>query len=572
MFGCDASGSRGGNVLSDLASMGYDNLSSISPAKWRPANPQSPSCSPYRKSGIPIRDGPLDKPDLEWKTLLKRHRFLLFMLAILAFLCTIYLYFAVTFSSVDTCKGLEGTSRSQCYNLQKGTGQSHSHQRRRALNVVEEDPLNDCSQHLQDYSPCRDASAFEGPCRRRHERPPLCLIPTPVGYQRPRAWHKSTEATSKLPEFAGLSFAPLRKIPAILSVGCPSFESTSSAYVQKEDASTLTVLGLAASGACIRSTLYNGSPALLVTLLDASRLPAHSFDLIRSDECGGDWRLGAGEYISELSRLVRPDGYYMGRFIGNGVEEWTDGLKKLNWTLVDRSRDYFVWRKKDESGGVNGLVGVLSSRTSYPSESSFKGIKVTQYNQELLGAGATHIPRTLSKPILVDADIGVWRRRVAHYGELLGKRVFGQVRNVLDMTVGRGSFAAALMDYHPVWVLSVVPKSGENYLEDLYSRGLLGLQHDWSEALPTPPRSYDLVHSSWTFSHSGRALEIVDMVLEVDRVLRPGGVAIFRDTADAAGKLKLLSGYVRWRVLHEYQGETEHTDYVLIVQKEMSTQ
>ncbi|KAF8400464.1 hypothetical protein HHK36_013762 [Tetracentron sinense] len=49
-----------------------------------------------------------------WSTLLQRHRFLLTTLALLTFLCTIYLYFAVTLGATGSCLGMEGTQKALC--------------------------------------------------------------------------------------------------------------------------------------------------------------------------------------------------------------------------------------------------------------------------------------------------------------------------------------------------------------------------------------------------------------------------------------------------------------------------
>ncbi|KZV57916.1 hypothetical protein F511_12522 [Dorcoceras hygrometricum] len=46
-------------------------------------------------------------------TLVKRHRFLLVALVLLAFLCTVYLYFAVTLGAAD-CAGLTGARKASC--------------------------------------------------------------------------------------------------------------------------------------------------------------------------------------------------------------------------------------------------------------------------------------------------------------------------------------------------------------------------------------------------------------------------------------------------------------------------
>ncbi|RWV90756.1 hypothetical protein BHE74_00021702 [Ensete ventricosum] len=49
-----------------------------------------------------------------WSTIFERHRFLLTMLAVLAFLCTIYLYFAVTLGDTGSCSGMSGAEKDLC--------------------------------------------------------------------------------------------------------------------------------------------------------------------------------------------------------------------------------------------------------------------------------------------------------------------------------------------------------------------------------------------------------------------------------------------------------------------------
>nr|CAD1831961.1 unnamed protein product [Ananas comosus var. bracteatus] len=49
-----------------------------------------------------------------WSVLLQRHRFLLTMLMLLAFLCTVYLYFAITLGETNSCAGLSGDERASC--------------------------------------------------------------------------------------------------------------------------------------------------------------------------------------------------------------------------------------------------------------------------------------------------------------------------------------------------------------------------------------------------------------------------------------------------------------------------
>ncbi|CAN1190809.1 hypothetical protein LINPERHAP2_LOCUS40706 [Linum perenne] len=52
-----------------------------------------------------------------WSTVINRHRFLLTALVLLACLCTIYLYFAITLGAAvaGTCSGLSGKERELCH-------------------------------------------------------------------------------------------------------------------------------------------------------------------------------------------------------------------------------------------------------------------------------------------------------------------------------------------------------------------------------------------------------------------------------------------------------------------------
>ncbi|XP_020589831.1 uncharacterized protein LOC110031116 [Phalaenopsis equestris] len=75
--------------------------------------------SPHRKSQSPFSfsssSSRKHRDELgSWSSLFERHRYLLTMLALLAFLCTIYLYFAVTLGATDSCSGLSGADKALC--------------------------------------------------------------------------------------------------------------------------------------------------------------------------------------------------------------------------------------------------------------------------------------------------------------------------------------------------------------------------------------------------------------------------------------------------------------------------
>ena len=77
--------------------------------------------SPHRRS--PSFRKQFSRDDsLSWPTLLQRHRFLLIALILLAFLCTMYLYFAVTLGASGSCSDLKGAQKASCLDAKASVG------------------------------------------------------------------------------------------------------------------------------------------------------------------------------------------------------------------------------------------------------------------------------------------------------------------------------------------------------------------------------------------------------------------------------------------------------------------
>lgn len=86
--------------------MGHESITS---PHRRAQNPVSPLSASQRRQFQP-------RDELDgWMALFRRHQFLLIMLAILTFLCTVYLYFAVTLGAAESCSGLSGTQKALCH-------------------------------------------------------------------------------------------------------------------------------------------------------------------------------------------------------------------------------------------------------------------------------------------------------------------------------------------------------------------------------------------------------------------------------------------------------------------------
>eukprot|EP00850_Spirogloea_muscicola_P022262 SM000285S10791 [mRNA] locus=s285:75247:79910:+ [translate_table: standard] len=146
-------------------------------------------------------------------------------------------------------------------------------------------------------------------------------------------------------------------------------------------------------------------------------------------------------------------------------------------------------------------------------------------------------------------DTAAWKARTDAYMAAVDARAARDaVRNVMDMRAGLGGFAAALAAAgRPLWVMNVAPPSDTAGLAVVYDRGLLGMFHDWCEAFSTYPRTYDLLHA-WHVASDvvSRGCGLDDLLLEMDRILRPAGVAIFRDTPRAISEVERRLDAMRW--------------------------
>ncbi|KAJ4826613.1 hypothetical protein Tsubulata_002207 [Turnera subulata] len=145
-------------------------------------------------------------------------------------------------------------------------------------------------------------------------------------------------------------------------------------------------------------------------------------------------------------------------------------------------------------------------------------------------------------------DNVLWKDRVTHYKHIISSNLTqGRYRNVMDMNAYLGGFAAAMIKY-PVWVMNVVPaNSNQDTLGVIYERGLIGTYQDWCEAFSTYPRTYDLIHASGVFNIYQDRCDITYILLEMDRILRPEGTVIFRDTVELLVKIQSITNGMKWK-------------------------
>ncbi|CAA6672073.1 unnamed protein product [Spirodela intermedia] len=302
----------------------------------------------------------------------------------------------------------------------------------------------------------------------------------------------------------------------------------------------------------VQFALERGIPAIL-GIISTQRLPfpANSFDLAHCSRCLIPWTEFGGLYLMEIHRILRPGGFwvlsgppvnYENRWKGwnTTIEEQKsnfDGLKKLLtsmcFKLYNQKDDIAVWQKASDGAAC---YDQMKTPGFYPPSASMAPIRTTPGTCPS-GRASPSRPawpqRLLLPPERISLvpgghaggfnhDNSKWKERVKHYKALLPALGTEKVRNAMDMNTLYGGFAAALID-SPLWVMNVVSSYGVRSLGAIFDRGLVGTYHDWCEAFSTYPRTYDLLHLDGLFAAESHRCEMKLVMLEMDRILRPGG-------------------------------------------------
>ncbi|KAI4314086.1 hypothetical protein L6164_027026 [Bauhinia variegata] len=181
-------------------------------------------------------------------------------------------------------------------------------------------------------------------------------------------------------------------------------------------------------------------------------------------------------------------------------------------------------------------------------------------------------------------DSQVWRSALRNYWSLLTPLIFSDhpkrpgdedplppfnmIRNVMDMNANYGGLNAALLEERKsAWVMNVVPARASNTLPLILYRGFAGVLHDWCEPFPTYPRTYDMLHANGLLSHlASERCSMIDLFLEMDRILRPEGWIILKDRLGAIEMARTIATQVRWeaRVIDLQNGSDQR---LLVCQK-----
>ncbi|KAI3793316.1 hypothetical protein L1987_35933 [Smallanthus sonchifolius] len=394
------------------------------------------------------------------------------------------------------------------------------------------------------------------------------------------------QISQMLPEIA---FGNHTRVALDVGCGVASF----AAYLISRNVLTMSVAPKDVHENQIQFALERGVPAMMAAFATRRLLyPSQAFDLIHCSRCRVNWTRDDGILLLEVNRLLRAGGYFA--WAAQPVykheplleEQWEEMMNlttRLCWNLVKKEGYIAIWQKPlNNSCYLNresGTLPPLCDENDDPDDVWYVDLKpcISRLPEDGSGANITNWPERLNNPpqrlqsIKLDAYVSrndlfkaeskYWKEIIDSYVRVLRWGTF-KLRNVMDMRAGYGGFAAALIGNQlDCWVMNVVPVSGPNTLPIIYDRGLLGVMHDWCEPFDTYPRTYDLLHAAGLFSVEQKRCNITSIMVEMDRILRPGGRVYIRDSVSVMSELEEIGKAIGWRVAIRDTAEGPHSSY-----------
>ncbi|KAI4386375.1 hypothetical protein MLD38_004310 [Melastoma candidum] len=372
------------------------------------------------------------------------------------------------------------------------------------------------------------------------------------------------------------------KVRTALDTGCGV--ASLGAYLWSRKVITMSFAPRDSHEAQVQFALERGVPAV-IGVLGTIRMPypSRAFDMAHCSRCLIPWGANGGIYLKEVDRVLRNGGYWVlsGPPINwrTNYKAWQrpkeelqeeqrsieEVAKLLCWEKRYEKGEIAIWQKSTNPESCQDRLDNSQANVCEASDADNVWYKkmdgcITPYPDEVSGGELKPFPERLyaapprissgSVPgVSIDSyeeDNNKWKKHVNAYKKVNKLLDTGRYRNIMDMNSGLGSFAAAI-ESPKLWTMNVVPTIAErSTLGVIYERGLIGIYHDWCEAFSTYPRTYDLIHANGLFSLYKDKCEFEDILLEMDRILRPEGAVIFRDNVDLLIKVQKLVSGMRW--------------------------
>lgn len=380
----------------------------------------------------------------------------------------------------------------------------------------------------------------------------------------------------------------------VLDVGCGV--ASFSAYLLPLDIQTMSFAPKDGHENQIQFALERGIGAMIAAIATKQLpYPSSSFEMVHCSRCRVDWHENDGILLKEVNRLLRPNGYFVysappaykkDKEFPMIWEKLVNLTGAMCWKLIAKKVQTAIWVKQNDQSCLQHNVEEKLLNLCETIDESKPSWNVPLRNCISLSSSEVDSEKLPPRPERLSvyskslsrlgfsqeefaSDTVFWQEQVRHYWELM-KINEAEIRNVMDMNAVLGGFAVALNTF-PVWVMNIVPISANNTLSAIYDRGLVGTYHDWCEPFSTYPRTYDLLHANNLlayYKNSGEGCLLEDIILEMDRILRPEGFIIIRDEESTIQRIQDIAPKFLWEVeSHMLENKEKKLENVLVCRK-----
>ncbi|KAI3733756.1 hypothetical protein L6452_13212 [Arctium lappa] len=364
------------------------------------------------------------------------------------------------------------------------------------------------------------------------------------------------------------------------------------------------------TGSQVQISLERGIPAIIGNFNSRQLpFPSLSYDMVHCAECGILWDDKDGLLLIEADRILKPGGYFVlhGSSLstkkGSMASPIEEFAQKICWTFIAQQEETFIWQKTIDaqcySSSVQGAippcreerediqsyyqplascVGGTTSKRWIPIQNRSSGSQMIPAELEIYGKHCFFQQDEFYEDF--ESSLSALR----NYWSLLTPLIFSDhpkrpgdedplppynmIRNVMDMNAHYGGLNAAFLEEgKSVWVMNVVPIRARNTLPVILHQGFAGVLHDWCEPFPTYPRTYDMLHANGLLSYlTSERCSITNLLLEMDRILRPEGWVVLSDEVGSIEKARTIATQIRWeaRVIDLENGSDQR---ILVCQK-----
>uniref|UniRef100_M0ZSX1 Methyltransferase n=1 Tax=Solanum tuberosum TaxID=4113 RepID=M0ZSX1_SOLTU len=296
-------------------------------------------------------------------------------------------------------------------------------------------------------------------------------------------------------------------VRTVLDIGC-GFGSFS-AHLLSLNLMALCVAAYGSSGSHVQVALERGLPAVIGNFISKQLpFPSLSYDMVHCAQCGIIWDSKDGLFLIEIDRVLKPGGYF-----------------------------------------------VLTSSTTQQQGSS------TGAKKGIMSTPLEDFTKKLCWSLLEQQDeTFIWQKTVDSQCYTSGKQDTIPICKGQDMQLYYQPLAHCISGTGSDRWIPIHSRSDSMNSTELKVHGKC-------EPFPTYPRTYDLLHGNGLLSHlESQGCSIVEVLFEMDRILRPEGWIILSDKLGPIEKVRMVATQMRWeaRVIDLQDGSDQR---LLVCQK-----